>query len=140
MPLDTQIARFLADTAGAAAPGSLAEMRAAAEAGLLQLQGEAEASGGVRDFTVTANDGHDAGRPLALAIVHRNSAQNAIGPAVFKFGRKYQGFPQEGGGRLIHRSQIEILRRTHLRQPAIAHHRDLIGKRQRFRLIVGHQN
>lgn len=59
MPLDTQIARFLADTAGAAAPGSLAEMRAAAEAGLLQLQGEAEASGGVRDFTVTANDGHE---------------------------------------------------------------------------------
>ncbi|VEI19574.1 Lipase 2 [Serratia plymuthica] len=59
MPLDTQIARFLADTAGAAAPGSLAEMRAAAEAGLLQLQGEAEASGGVWDFTVTANDGHE---------------------------------------------------------------------------------
>ncbi|QUY50757.1 alpha/beta hydrolase [Serratia plymuthica] len=59
MPLDTQIARFLADTAGAAAPASLAEMRAAAEAGLLQLQGEAEAGGGVRDFTVTANDGHE---------------------------------------------------------------------------------
>lgn len=59
MPLDTQIARFLADTASAAAPASLAEMRAAAEAGLLQLQGEAEASGGVRDFSVIANDGHE---------------------------------------------------------------------------------
>lgn len=58
MPLDPQIARFLAETAGATAPISLAEMRAATETGLLALQGEGEASGGVRDGTVTANDGH----------------------------------------------------------------------------------
>lgn len=59
MPLDSQIARFLAETADAAAPESLSEMRAAAQAGLLALQGEAEASGGVRDGSVTADDGHE---------------------------------------------------------------------------------
>ncbi|CAI0929072.1 alpha/beta hydrolase [Serratia quinivorans] len=58
MPLDSQIARFLAETAGAAAPASLFEMRAAAEGGLLALQGESEPSGGVRDGGVTADDGH----------------------------------------------------------------------------------
>ncbi|QJW55525.1 Carboxylesterase NlhH [Serratia plymuthica] len=78
MPLDTQIARFLADTAGAAAPGSLAEMRAAAEAGLLQLQGEAEASGGVRDFTVTANDGHE----IAIRAYRPLSAEEGPMPAM----------------------------------------------------------
>ncbi len=59
MPLDSQIARFLAETADAAAPESLSEMRAAAQTGLLALQGEAEASGGVRDGSVTADDGHE---------------------------------------------------------------------------------
>ncbi|CAI0833550.1 alpha/beta hydrolase [Serratia quinivorans] len=58
MPLDPQIVHFLAETAGAAAPASLFEMRAAAEAGLLALQGESELSGGVRDGQVTADDGH----------------------------------------------------------------------------------
>ncbi|MGO4741901.1 alpha/beta hydrolase [Serratia quinivorans] len=57
MPLDPQIARFLAETAGAAVPGSLSEMRAAAQAGLLALQGEAEAGGEVRDGGVIADDG-----------------------------------------------------------------------------------
>lgn len=62
MPLDPHIARFLAETAGATAPASLTEMRVAAEAGLLALQGEAEASGGVREGLVMANDGH----PIAI--------------------------------------------------------------------------
>ncbi|CAI1497057.1 Lipase 2 [Serratia quinivorans] len=57
MPLDSQIARFLAETAAVAAPASLFEMRAAAEAGLLALQGESEPSGGVRDGRIIANDG-----------------------------------------------------------------------------------
>ncbi len=58
MPLDPQIAHFLAETAASPAPASLFEMRAAAVAGLLALQGESEASGGVRDGRVTADDGH----------------------------------------------------------------------------------
>ena len=41
-----------------AAPASLAEMRAATETGLRRLQGEAEPSGGVRDYTVIAADGY----------------------------------------------------------------------------------
>ncbi|MBH2810664.1 alpha/beta hydrolase [Serratia liquefaciens] len=57
MPLDPQIARFLAEAAQAPAPASLSEMRDVAQAGLLALQGEAEASGGVRDGWVTADDG-----------------------------------------------------------------------------------
>lgn len=72
MSLDPHIARFLEETSGGDAPASLAEMRTAAQAGLLQLQGEAEASGGVRDGQVTANDGHEiairAYRPLGAAM------------------------------------------------------------------------
>ncbi|CAI0830907.1 Lipase 2 [Serratia grimesii] len=59
MPLNPQIAHFLSVAAQAAAPESLSEMRAAAESGLLHLQGEAEASGGIKNGWVTASDGHD---------------------------------------------------------------------------------
>ncbi|OKB65389.1 esterase, partial [Serratia marcescens] len=84
MPLDERIAAFL--TASAATPppatpppASLAEMRAATEAGLRQLQGEAELSGGVRDCTVVAADGHR----IALRAYHpagenRATAQPAM--------------------------------------------------------------
>ncbi|BEL99464.1 alpha/beta hydrolase [Serratia marcescens] len=58
MPLDERIAAFLTASADAPPPASLAEMRAATETGLRQLQGEAEPSGGVRDFTVVAADGY----------------------------------------------------------------------------------
>ncbi|HEJ7008695.1 TPA: alpha/beta hydrolase, partial [Serratia marcescens] len=58
MPLDERIAAFLTASADAPPPASLAEMRAAAETGLRRLQGKAEPSGGVRDFTVVAADGY----------------------------------------------------------------------------------
>ncbi|MBH2843589.1 alpha/beta hydrolase [Serratia marcescens] len=58
MPLDERIAAFLTASADAPPPASLAEMRAATETGLRRLQGEAESSGGVRDYTVVAADGH----------------------------------------------------------------------------------
>ncbi|OKP52535.1 esterase [Serratia marcescens] len=58
MPLDERIAAFLTASADAPPPASLADMRAATETGLRQLQGEAEPSGGVRDFTLVATDGH----------------------------------------------------------------------------------
>lgn len=80
MPLNPQIAHFLADAAQATAPESLSEMRAAAENGLLQLQGEPEASGGIKNGWVTASDGHniairaytplgvDAGAPISAML------------------------------------------------------------------------
>ncbi|HGY5928504.1 TPA: alpha/beta hydrolase, partial [Serratia marcescens] len=58
MPLDERIAAFLTASADAPPPASLAEMRAATETGLRRLQGEAEPSGGVRDYTVIAADGY----------------------------------------------------------------------------------
>ena len=58
MPLDERIAAFLTASADVPPPASLAAMRAATETGLRQLQGEAEPSGGVRDHTVVAADGH----------------------------------------------------------------------------------
>ena len=60
MPLDPHIADFLAASSQADAPppATLAEMRAATEAGLLQLQGEMETNGGYKDYVATADDGH----------------------------------------------------------------------------------
>lgn len=60
MPLDPLIADFLAASSQADAPppATLAEMRAATEAGLLQLQGEMETNGGYKDYVATADDGH----------------------------------------------------------------------------------
>ncbi|CAI0910350.1 Lipase 2 [Serratia entomophila] len=58
MPLDAQIARLLAQTAGAAAPASLAALRANTDIGLRALQGEMPASGGVRDWAAIADDGY----------------------------------------------------------------------------------
>ncbi|CUY20330.1 Lipase 2 [Serratia marcescens] len=60
-------------------PASLEEMRAAAETGLRQLQGEAEPSGGVRDFTVVAADGYRiALRAYLPAGENRAAAQPAM--------------------------------------------------------------
>ncbi|CVH23306.1 Lipase 2 [Serratia marcescens] len=54
-------------------------MRAAAETGLRQLQGEAEPSGGVRDFTVVAADGYRiALRAYLPAGENRAAAQPAM--------------------------------------------------------------
>lgn len=58
MPLDEHIAAFLTASAGAPPPASLTEMRTSAETDLRQLQGEAQPSGGVRDFSFIADDGH----------------------------------------------------------------------------------
>lgn len=58
MPLDERIAAFLTASADVPPPASLAEMRAATETGLRLLQGETAPSGGVRDYTVVAADGH----------------------------------------------------------------------------------
>ncbi|CAI0787864.1 alpha/beta hydrolase [Serratia entomophila] len=58
MPLDAQIARLLAQTAGDAAPASLAALRANTDIGLRALQGEMPASGGVRDWEAIADDGY----------------------------------------------------------------------------------
>ncbi|MBH2546651.1 alpha/beta hydrolase [Serratia marcescens] len=79
MPLDDRIAAFLTASADAPPPASLAEMRAAAETGLRQLQGEAEPSGGVRDFTVVAADGYRiALRAYLPAGENRAAAQPAM--------------------------------------------------------------
>jgi len=79
MPLDERIAAFLTASADAPPPASLAEMRAAAETGLRQLQGEAEPSGGVRDFTVVAADGYRiALRAYLPAGENRAAAQPAM--------------------------------------------------------------
>ncbi|HEJ6966570.1 TPA: alpha/beta hydrolase [Serratia marcescens] len=79
MPLDERIAAFLTASADAPPPASLAEMRAATETGLRQLQGEAEPSGGVRDFTVVAADGYRiALRAYLPAGGNRAAAQPAM--------------------------------------------------------------
>ncbi|HGM5560627.1 MAG: alpha/beta hydrolase [Serratia marcescens] len=79
MPLDERIAAFLTASADAPPPASLAEMRAATETGLRQLQGEAEPSGGVRDFTVVAADGYRiALRAYLPARENRAAAQPAM--------------------------------------------------------------
>ncbi|HEJ7118710.1 TPA: alpha/beta hydrolase [Serratia marcescens] len=79
MPLDERIAAYLTASADAPPPASLAEMRAATETGLRRLQGEAEASGGVRDYTVVAADGHRiALRTYLPAGVNRANAQPAM--------------------------------------------------------------
>ncbi|EIM8480151.1 alpha/beta hydrolase [Serratia marcescens] len=79
MPLDERIAAFLTASADAPPPASLAEMRAATETGLRQLQGEAEPSGGVRDFTVVAADGYRiALRTYLPAGENRAAAQPAM--------------------------------------------------------------
>lgn len=79
MPLDERIAAFLTASADAPPPASLAEMRAATETGLRQLQGEAEPSGGVRDFTVVAADGYRiALRAYLSAGENRAAAQPAM--------------------------------------------------------------
>ncbi|BEN25768.1 alpha/beta hydrolase [Serratia marcescens] len=79
MPLDERIAAFLTASANAPPPASLAEMRAATETGLRQLQGEAEPSGGVRDFTVVAADGYRiALRAYLPAGENRAAAQPAM--------------------------------------------------------------
>ncbi|HAT3675879.1 TPA: alpha/beta hydrolase [Serratia marcescens] len=79
MPLDERIAAFLTASADAPPPASLAEMRAATETGLRQLQGEAEPSGGVRDFTVVAADGYRiALRAYLPAGENRAAAQPAM--------------------------------------------------------------
>lgn len=58
MPLDPHIADFLAASSGAPQPASLAEMRAATEADLLRLQGEAELRDDMQDYVVIADDGY----------------------------------------------------------------------------------
>ncbi|MGQ8700653.1 alpha/beta hydrolase [Serratia marcescens] len=79
MPLDERIAAFLTASADAPPPASLAEMRAATETGLRQLQGEAEPSGGARDFTVVAADGYRiALRAYLPAGENRAAAQPAM--------------------------------------------------------------
>ncbi|HAT4916559.1 TPA: alpha/beta hydrolase [Serratia marcescens] len=79
MPLDERIAAFLTASADAPPPASLAEMRVAAETGLRRLQGEAEPSGGVRDFTVVAADGYRiALRTYLPAGENRAAAQPAM--------------------------------------------------------------
>ncbi|ASM07326.1 TPA: alpha/beta hydrolase [Serratia marcescens] len=79
MPLDERIAAFLTASADAPPPASLAEMRAAAETGLRRLQGKAEPSGGVRDFTVVAADGYRiALRAYLPAGENRAAAQPAM--------------------------------------------------------------
>ncbi|MGP3153947.1 alpha/beta hydrolase [Serratia marcescens] len=79
MPLDDRIAAFLTASADAPPPASLEEMRAAAETGLRQLQGEAEPSGDVRDFTVVAADGYRiALRAYLPAGENRAAAQPAM--------------------------------------------------------------
>ncbi|EOT1927728.1 alpha/beta hydrolase [Serratia marcescens] len=79
MPLDERIAAFLTASTDAPPPASLAEMRAATETGLRQLQGEAEPSGGVRDFTVVAADGYRiALRAYLPAGENRAAAQPAM--------------------------------------------------------------
>ncbi|MGE1593466.1 alpha/beta hydrolase [Serratia marcescens] len=79
MPLDERIAAFLTASADAPPPASLAEMRAATETGLRRLQGEAEPSGGVRDFTVVAADGYRiALRAYLPAGENRAAAQPAM--------------------------------------------------------------
>ncbi|HEJ6998409.1 TPA: alpha/beta hydrolase [Serratia marcescens] len=79
MPLDERIAAFLTASADAPPPASLAEMRVAAETGLRRLQGEAEPSGGVRDFTVVAADGYRiALRAYLPAGGNRAAAQPAM--------------------------------------------------------------
>ncbi|MEL5362817.1 alpha/beta hydrolase [Serratia nevei] len=79
MPLDERITAFLTASADAPPPASLAEMRVATETGLRRLQGEAEPSGGVRDFTVVAADGYRiALRAYLPAGENRAAAQPAM--------------------------------------------------------------
>lgn len=79
MPLDERIAAFLTASADAPPPASMAEMRVATETGLRRLQGEAEPSGGVRDFTVVAADGYRiALRAYLPAGENRAAAQPAM--------------------------------------------------------------
>ncbi|HIE6451433.1 TPA: alpha/beta hydrolase [Serratia marcescens] len=79
MPLDERIAAFLTASADAPPPASLAAMRAATETGLRRLQGEAEPSGGARDYTVVAADGHRiALRTYLPAGENRANAQPAM--------------------------------------------------------------
>ncbi|MVT02460.1 esterase [Enterobacter sp. 10-1] len=60
MPLDPHIAGFLAASSQRSAlpPASLGEMRAAAEADLLQLQGEMEINDGFKDYVAIVDDGY----------------------------------------------------------------------------------
>lgn len=79
MPLDERIAAFLTASVDALPPASLAEMRTATETGLRLLQGEAAPSGGVRDYTVVAADGHRiALRAYLPAGERRAAAQPAM--------------------------------------------------------------
>ncbi|WP_274851892.1 alpha/beta hydrolase [Serratia marcescens] len=79
MPLDERIAAFLTASADVPPPASLADMRAATETGLRLLQGEAAPSGGVRDYTVVATDGHRiALRAYLPAGERRAAAQPAM--------------------------------------------------------------
>lgn len=79
MPLDERIAAFLTASVDALPPASLAEMRTATESGLRLLQGEAAPSGGVRDFTLVAADGHRiALRAYLPAGERRAAAQPAM--------------------------------------------------------------
>lgn len=79
MPLDERIAAFLTASVDALPPASLAEMRTATETGLRLLQGEGAPSGGVRDYTVIAADGHRiALRAYLPAGERRAAAQPAM--------------------------------------------------------------
>ncbi|WP_148243464.1 alpha/beta hydrolase [Enterobacter asburiae] len=58
MPLDVHIADWLTASSGALPPTSLAEMRAATEVNLCQLQGKVETDDDVQEYVVIADDGH----------------------------------------------------------------------------------
>ena len=79
MPLDKHIADFLAASSGATQPASLADLRAATDVGLLRLQGEEEAGGGIQYYVVIADDGYAIGlRAYTPAASNADIAQPAM--------------------------------------------------------------
>ena len=61
-------------------------------------------------------------------------------PAGFDPRRHHHGFAEKQRGLLIVGVAVQVHRVAGLHQAPVAHHRQLIGKRQRFALVVGHQD
>src|SRR5918996_4390055 len=82
--------------------------------------------------------GTGVGRAGLVAREHQLGAAEDEVLALGRRGREVHGRrADEPGDEDVHRVVVELLRRAHLLEEAVAHHRDAVAHRHRFDLVVG---
>ena len=87
----------------------------------------------------TSCSGRSNNVPGPSSALHRHPSDGAVGDAGRDDARQRDAVAEELGCEAVVGLAVHLLRWADLGEAPFAHHRDLVGDRQRLFLVVGHQ-